>query len=142
MSRRTRRSPVKTAANPEDVLHVPALAGAAAPPEPEPEPPATLVAKAAPEPSVAAPEPFGGKGDHDQNGATGGAKKPEPSAPREKTLHELNIEARAIDRWHAQKREEARLAAREHVEPILTGILRPRPVVRRIQKSLRPLVKE
>jgi hypothetical protein len=61
---------------------------------------------------------------------------------REKTLHELNLEARQIDRWHAQKREEAQAMAKETLEPMLKGVLRPRQVSRRVQKNLRAPVKE
>jgi hypothetical protein len=148
MSRRNRRPPVHTPRHPQDVLHVAAVQGSVAPPqEPPASPPADPEAFAAggrepPElaPAPVQPEPFGGKGDHDGNGLVGGAKKPE--RPRERTLHELNLEARDIDRHHALKREEAQAAIREHVEPILRGVQGARQVTRRMQKNLRPPVTE
>lgn len=88
----------------------------------------------------AAPEPFGGKGDHDGDGRPGGiasAVEAAPEPPREKTLHELNLEARAIDRHHAALREAAEAKAREEIEPMLVGVVRPRQRYRRYQKNLR-----
>lgn len=104
-------------------------------------------------------EPFGGKGDHDGDGKVGGVAPLVPSRVpvltdeeqerinmaansvnepvREKTLHELNLEARAIDRYHYNKRMEAQRVARETIEPMLRGVQRPRQVTRRMQKSLR-----
>jgi hypothetical protein len=148
MSRRTRRSPVYTPRHPQDVLHVAAVQGSVTPPHgPPASPPADseTVATAGDEPPELAPassqpEPFGGKGDHDGNGAVGGAKKPQRL--RERTLHELNLEARGIDRHHARKREEAQAAIREHVDPILRGVQGSRQVTRRLQKNLRPPVRE
>jgi hypothetical protein len=168
MSRRTRKPPMHTPADPQDVLHVPALAGAVAPPEPEPEPPAMVApepAPASPEPSVAQPEPFGGKGDHDRNGKVGGA-----APPQEKTLHELNIEQgfitpklpispadpkfdpplwwlnrqqkEMVDRPMREQMLAAEAAHQEYVAPLLVGVQRPRVKVRRIQKTLRAPVKE
>jgi hypothetical protein len=171
MSRRTRRAALKqgvqlTPPNPAPAEPVPVPEA----PDPRVEPGEEPVMQPIPRSSggtpdaAAKPEPFGGKGDHDGNGKTGGAAAPLPSrvpvlgdeqqadvdaaaerqAPpaRERTLHELNLEARAIDRWHAQKREEAQAALRQTVDPMLEGVLRPRQVMRRVQKNLRAPVKE
>ncbi len=91
----------------------------------------------------AAHEPLGGRNGDDDNGTAGkiAAQRQYPLA-REKTLHELNLEARAIDREHARRREAARAKAREVIEPMLLGVMRPRQLARPVQKSLRPPVVE
>lgn len=65
----------------------------------------------------------------------------EPPAPREKTLHELNLEAREIDRWHDAKRREAQAKIDEEIAPMMRGVQRGARVMRRTQKPLRPPVK-
>jgi hypothetical protein len=206
MSRRTRKPPMHTASDPQDVLHVPALAGTVAPPEPEPVmtaqpdmtaddhgrvgyerqgtsydphaagheavgrdgPPQGLEHLEGAPVSVVAddvPAPFGGKGDHDNNGKVGGA-----APPQEKTLHELNIEQgfitpklpispadpkfdpplwwlnrqqkEMVDRPMREQLLAAEAAHQEHVAPLLVGVQRPRVKVRRAQKTLRAPVKE
>lgn len=68
---------------------------------------------------------------------------PPPNAPpREKTLNELNLEARQVDREHAARREEAERLAREASGHLLEGTLRGRARVRRAQKPVRPPVTE
>lgn len=60
--------------------------------------------------------------------------------PRELTFHELNMQARKIDREHARLRLNATAAANVAAEAELKGIARlNRP--RRVQKNIRPLVR-
>lgn len=66
--------------------------------------------------------------------------KPTPILGREPTLHELNMQARSIDRQHKGLREEALAAAETAATKALQGIAKlNRP--RRMQKNLRPLVR-
>lgn len=62
--------------------------------------------------------------------------------PREKTLNELNIEARAIDREHAARREEAERLAIQASGHLIEGTMRGRARYRRAQKPVRPPVTE
>lgn len=55
--------------------------------------------------------------------------------PREKTLHELNMEARAIDRAMREAHNEAGEAAKKAVEDTLNRV----HATRRTQKPLRPV---
>ena len=65
------------------------------------------------------------------------AKQPKKAAPaREKTLHELNLEARAHDRALRGLNSEAAEAARRAVEDTLAS---KRPDGRRTRKNLRPV---
>lgn len=70
------------------------------------------------------------------------AEAPEPapsSAPaKAMSLHELNMQARKIDRQHAKEREEARVAAQEAAQAKLKTASMRTP--RRLQKNLRPSV--
>jgi hypothetical protein len=138
MTRRTRRPAPYVAAHPDDVLHSPRLEGQNVETPAEPgtaaknEPPAgkpaltTRAAERKPKVGVGADRP---------------ARTPaEPG--RERTLHELNLEARAIDREHARIRAEAAAKAKDVLEPMLAGVPRVRTLVRRMQKSLRPPVLE
>jgi hypothetical protein len=136
MARRSRPPVEHVARDPEDVLHVPTVEGrVVAPPPAPPEPEMDSVSAAA----VGGADPSRGS---QRKAATGSAPRREARPAGEKTLHELNLEARAIDRYHASRREEAKAAAREHVDPILSGVLRPRLVPRRTQRNLRPPVRE
>lgn len=63
-----------------------------------------------------------------------------PPRVREPTLHELNMNSRAIDRQHAELRNKATEAAAAAAETELRGIARLR-TPRRMQKNLRPLVR-
>lgn len=65
------------------------------------------------------------------------AKPPKVTEP---TLHELNMQARSIDRQHKSLRDQAMVAADEAATKALQGIAKlNRP--RRLQKNLRPLVR-
>ena len=138
MTRRTRRPAPYVAAHPDDILHTPRVEGqnveAATESEPQPmsEPPAGKAALTG--------------GTVERTGRVSAeAERPARSSVargREKTLHELNLEARAIDREHARRREEAAAKARDVLEPMLKGVPRVRGVVRRMQKNLRPPVSE
>lgn len=66
---------------------------------------------------------------------------PEPPPAREKSLHELNLEARATDRWHAEQRRLAQAKIDEEIAPMMRGVQRSARVMRRTQKPLRPPVK-
>lgn len=65
------------------------------------------------------------------------AKPPKITEP---SLHQLNMQARAIDRQHADLRTKATEAAAAAAEKELGGIARLR-TPRRFQKNLRPLVR-
>jgi hypothetical protein len=65
------------------------------------------------------------------------AKPPKVTEP---TLHQLNMQSRAIDRQHAELRNKATEAANKAAETELRGIARLR-TPRRLQKNLRPLVR-
>jgi hypothetical protein len=155
MASRSRKPVEYHSHDPRDVVHVPFLSPASA--EETPARPGG--------------ETLAGNGDHETGDEPGDAQSytvsrgpgsdtsnmPRPTSDREtvqeaawrtkptlpeKTLHELNLEAREIDRWHARKREEAQAVARETLEPLLAGIMRPRQIPRRLQKSLRAPVRE
>jgi hypothetical protein len=134
MARRSRPPEEHVARDPEDVLHVPAVEDRVAPPPAPPEP----IIDSAAGTRAGGPDPSRGP----QRKAAGSSPRRNAPPAREKTLHELNLEAREIDRDHALKREEAKAAAREHVEPILSGVMRPRLVPRPTQRNLRPPVRE
>ena len=129
MTRRTRRPAPHLAAHPDDILHSPRLEGqnVEAPTEPE----------RAPKNETPPGEAATGDGERKAK-AIAAVGRGSVAPAREKSLHELNLEARAIDREHARIRAEAAAKAKEVVEPILAGVPRVRTVVRRTQKSLRP----
>lgn len=137
MARRSHRTVQHRPRAPETVLPVPVVESPAV------EAPASVV------PAVAFTVSHGPGSDpsrvpqltEEQQEAVNAAANSISVPPREKTLHELNIEARAIDRWHYDKRNEAQQVAKQTLEPMLTGVMRPRQIVRRVQKSLRPPVK-
>lgn len=74
--------------------------------------------------------------DHDADGKKGGFVKPEQLV-REKTLHELNLEARKIDRALRGLNDDAAEAARKAVSDTLNE---KRPDGRRTRKNLRAAV--
>jgi hypothetical protein len=144
MTRRTRRPTPYVAAHPRDILHLPRLEGQnvdiATDPEPAPSNglPTPFIRPAGSSPELA-PAP---SGSGTSSSPADRRRVPGTAAPlREKTLHELNLEARAIDREHARLRAEAAERAKEVVEPMLAGVPRGRAVVRRMQKNLRPPVR-
>jgi hypothetical protein len=145
MTRRTRRWAPKQAVQltpPSPPIADPVPGPSTPPAEPvmEPNPPRDpdVVAK-----DRAAPEPLGGRdGDDDDGSASKVAASRKYPLAREKTLHELNLEARAIDREHARRREEAQAKVKEVIEPMLRGVMGARQVARRVQKNLRPPVIE
>lgn len=57
-------------------------------------------------------------------------------APREKTLHELNLEQRKFDRQLRAMNDEAADAAKQAVAGVLDG---KRPDGKRVRKPLRPV---
>ncbi len=138
MTRRTRRPAPKQAVQltpPSPPIADPVPGPSTPPAEPviKPNPPRDTVVVAD---HRAAHEPLGGR---DGTAGKVAAQRKYPPA-REKTLHELNLEARAIDREHARRREEAQAKAKEVIEPMLRGVMSARQVGRRMQKSLRPPV--
>ncbi|HWU19380.1 MAG TPA: helix-hairpin-helix domain-containing protein [Devosia sp.] len=75
-----------------------------------------------------------------QEAALAETEAPTVFAPRELSFHELNVQARKIDREHARLRLNATAAANVAAEVELKGIARlNRP--RRVQKNIRPLVR-
>lgn len=144
MTRRPHKRPAPRQVSP--------LTGAAPPKPSEEAAPATAIEAelAALDEGTAAKE-----GPAEQPGDDTGAGTGEPStdaravkatlvdAPaREKTLNELNIEARSVDREHAARREEAERLAREASGHLLEGTIRGRARYRRAQKPVRPPVTE
>lgn len=104
------------------------------------EPSATIAPEAAPAPQWGN---VANLGDWDNDGVAGGmAPTPADVPGREKTLHELNLEARAIDRHHAALRAAAEAELERTVAPMLAGVPRRRMISRRMQKNLRPVVKD